>query len=29
VPGDDFTLEQGDQIRIEIDGIGTLVNVVA
>ena len=29
VPGDDFTLAAGDQIRIEIDGIGALVNVVA
>ena len=28
VPGDDFTLDAGDQIRIEIDGIGALVNVV-
>jgi 2-dehydro-3-deoxy-D-arabinonate dehydratase len=29
VPGDDFTLAPGDDIRIEIDGIGTLVNHVA
>jgi 2-dehydro-3-deoxy-D-arabinonate dehydratase len=29
VPGDDFTLAQGDAIRIRIDGIGTLENYVA
>jgi 2-dehydro-3-deoxy-D-arabinonate dehydratase len=28
VPPDTFTLTQGDEIRIAIDGIGTLVNVV-
>jgi 2-dehydro-3-deoxy-D-arabinonate dehydratase len=28
VPGDDFTLALGDEIRIEIDGVGVLVNVV-
>lgn len=28
VPGDDFTLGTGDEIRITIDGIGTLVNHV-
>jgi len=28
VPPDSFTLKQGDEIRITIDGIGTLVNVV-
>jgi 2-dehydro-3-deoxy-D-arabinonate dehydratase len=28
VPGDDFTLGLGDEIRIEIDGVGVLVNVV-
>ena len=28
VPGDDFTLSMGDEIRITIDGIGTLVNDV-
>ena len=28
VPNDDFTLEVGDEIRISIDGIGTLVNTV-
>lgn len=28
VPPDDFTLQPGDEIRISIDGIGTLVNVV-
>jgi 2-dehydro-3-deoxy-D-arabinonate dehydratase len=26
VPGDDFTLQSGDEMRISIDGIGTLVN---
>ena len=29
VPPDDFTLQSGDEVRIMIDGIGTLVNVVA
>jgi 2-dehydro-3-deoxy-D-arabinonate dehydratase len=29
VPGDDFTLNIGDEIRITIDNIGTLVNLVA
>ncbi|MFP5205284.1 MAG: fumarylacetoacetate hydrolase family protein [Acidobacteriota bacterium] len=29
VPGDEFTLESGDQIRISIQGIGTLANYVA
>ena len=29
VPGDEFTLESGDLIRISIDGIGTLENRVA
>ena len=29
VPPDDFTLQSGDEIRISIDGIGTLENVVA
>jgi 2-dehydro-3-deoxy-D-arabinonate dehydratase len=28
VPGDDFTLERGDAIRIAIDGIGTLENYI-
>jgi 2-dehydro-3-deoxy-D-arabinonate dehydratase len=28
VPGDSFTLQPGDEIRITIDGIGTLVNTV-
>ena len=28
VPGNDFTLKSGDEIRISIDNIGTLVNVV-
>ncbi len=28
VPPDSFTLKQGDEIRITIDGIGTLINVV-
>ena len=28
VPGSDFTLQSGDEIRISIDGIGTLVNMV-
>ena len=29
VPGDDFTLQHGDAIRITIDGIGVLENHVA
>lgn len=29
VPGSDFTLKAGDEIKITIDNIGTLVNVVA
>ncbi|HEV7405218.1 MAG TPA: fumarylacetoacetate hydrolase family protein [Chthoniobacteraceae bacterium] len=29
VPGNDFTLASGDAIRIKIDGIGTLLNIVA
>lgn len=29
VPGNDFTLQAGDEIQITIDNIGTLVNVVA
>jgi 2-dehydro-3-deoxy-D-arabinonate dehydratase len=29
VPGDDFTLAQGDRVRITISGIGTLENTVA
>jgi 2-dehydro-3-deoxy-D-arabinonate dehydratase len=29
VPPDSFTLHGGDEIRISIDGIGTLVNEVA
>ena len=29
VPGDDFTLEEGDQISIHISGIGCLINSVA
>ena len=29
VPGDDFTLDHGDIIRISIDGIGMLQNTVA
>jgi 2-dehydro-3-deoxy-D-arabinonate dehydratase len=28
VPPDDFSLKSGDVVRIEIDGIGTLVNPV-
>ena len=28
VPGDEFTLEHGDQVRIRIDGLGELVNPV-
>ena len=26
VPGDDFTLQSGDDVRITIEGIGTLIN---
>lgn len=29
VPGNDFTLQPGDEIKISIDGIGTLVNYVS
>jgi 2-dehydro-3-deoxy-D-arabinonate dehydratase len=29
VPGHDFTLKSGDEIKISIDGIGTLVNEVS
>ncbi len=29
VPGHDFTLQQGDEVQITIDGIGTLINTVA
>jgi 2-dehydro-3-deoxy-D-arabinonate dehydratase len=29
VPGDDFTLSAGDEIRITIDNVGTLINFVA
>ena len=29
IPPDDFTLQIGDEIRITIDNIGTLVNSVA
>jgi len=29
VPGDDFTLQAGDVVRIDISGIGTLENIVA
>ena len=29
VPEDEFTLQRGDSIRIEVDGIGTLENVVS
>lgn len=29
VPGDEFTLQPGDEMRISIDGIGTLVNPAA
>ena len=29
VPPDDFTLRSGDEVRITIDGIGTLINAVA
>jgi 2-dehydro-3-deoxy-D-arabinonate dehydratase len=28
VPGNDFTLNSGDEIRISIENIGTLVNTV-
>ncbi len=28
VPGNDFTLQSGDEIKISIDNIGTLVNTV-
>jgi 2-dehydro-3-deoxy-D-arabinonate dehydratase len=29
VPGNEFTLQQGDEIKISIEGIGELVNTVA
>jgi 2-dehydro-3-deoxy-D-arabinonate dehydratase len=29
VPPDDFTLQQGDEVNITIDGIGTLTNTVS
>ena len=29
VPGQDFTLQSGDEVSITIDGIGTLTNPVA
>jgi 2-dehydro-3-deoxy-D-arabinonate dehydratase len=29
VPGDDFSLEPGDEVRITIEPIGTLVNTMA
>ncbi len=29
VPPDDFTLQSGDEVHIQIDGIGTLINTVA
>ena len=29
VPGQDFTLQSGDEVSITIDGIGTLTNLVA
>ena len=29
VPGDEFTLASGDVVRITIEGMGTLENVVA
>jgi 2-dehydro-3-deoxy-D-arabinonate dehydratase len=29
VPGNDFTLQSGDEVSITIDGIGTLTNIVA
>jgi 2-dehydro-3-deoxy-D-arabinonate dehydratase len=28
VPGNDFTLKSGDEIKISIDNIGTLINTV-
>ena len=28
VPPDDFSLQEGDEVRIRIDGIGTLVNTM-
>jgi 2-dehydro-3-deoxy-D-arabinonate dehydratase len=28
VPGHDFTLKSGDEIKISIDNIGTLINTV-
>jgi 2-dehydro-3-deoxy-D-arabinonate dehydratase len=28
VPGNDFTLQKGDEVRITIDPIGTLINTV-
>lgn len=28
VPGDDFTLQSGDLVKITIDGVGTLANVM-
>ena len=29
VPGNDFTLQSGDEIKISIDGIGELMNTVS
>ena len=29
VPGDDFTLQSGDEVAIANDGIGTLINPMA
>jgi 2-dehydro-3-deoxy-D-arabinonate dehydratase len=29
VPGNDFTLQEGDKVEISIDGIGTLTNIVS
>jgi 2-dehydro-3-deoxy-D-arabinonate dehydratase len=29
VPGNDFTLQEGDNVGISIDGIGTLTNSVS
>jgi 2-dehydro-3-deoxy-D-arabinonate dehydratase len=29
VPGNEFTLQQADEIKISIEGIGELVNTVA
>ena len=29
VPPNDFTLAHGDEIRIQVDGLGTLINSVA